>query len=309
MRFGLLSTARINDAVLGGAAESSEVEIVAVASRDGARARAYAREKGLAHAFGSYEDLLASDAVDAVYIGLPNGLHVEWAVKALEAGKHVLVEKPFSPSVREVERAFDVAEQRGLVLSEAFMWRFSDQTRKLVELSKEIGEVRLVRASFSFDLGPDRADDVRWDPALEGGSLMDVGCYCVSAARLLLGEPVEVRGFGVDRGGVDSRFAGIMRFESGALAAFDCGFDLPARDELEVVGSEGWIWLDDPWHGRDPGMDVRRNGKTKHIEVASVNSYRRELEDVAAAARDGRPATLGRDDAVGQARVLEALLG
>jgi xylose dehydrogenase (NAD/NADP) len=307
VRFGLLSTARINDAVLGGAAESSEVSIVAVASRDDARARAYAREKGLEHAFGSYEAMLESDAIDAVYIGLPNGLHFEWAVKALQAGKHVVVEKPFSSHVKEVERAFDVADQHGLVLSEAFMWRYSDQTRKMVELSQQIGDLRLVRASFSFTIGDD--GNVRWDPALEGGALMDVGCYCISAARLLLGEPTGIAGFGIDRGGVDSRFGGVLRFGNEALAVFDCGFDLPNRNQIEVVGADGVLVLDDPWHAKNPGIDVHRDGRVERVEVPRVNSYCRELEEVAAAARDGRLAELSRDDAIGQAQVLEALLG
>ena len=305
MRWGLVSTARINDYVLEGASESDAVEIVAVASRDDARARAYAREKKIARAYGSYDDLLADDDVDAVYIGLPNGLHVEWAIKALEAGKHVLVEKPFSPDAGAVERAFDVAERQGLVLSEAFMWRHTPQTRRLVELLPEVGEVRLVRAAFSFTLN--RPADVRWEPALQGGSLMDVGSYCVSGARLVCGEPSDIAGFGIgDR--VDSRFAGVLRFPSGALATFDCGFDLPHRDALEIVGSDGTLFLDDPWHVAAPGIELQRDGRVELIEVDKANPYRLELEDVSAAARDGREPLLGRDDAVGQARVLEALL-
>ena len=305
MRWGLVSTARINDAVIGGAAESDAVEITAVASRDADRARAYAREKRIAKAYGSYEELLADPEVDAVYIGLPNGLHVEWAIKALEAGKHVLVEKPFSPRASEVERAFAVAERHGLVLSEGFMWRHTPQTKRLVELLAEIGEVRLVRASFSFPL--DRSGDVRWDPALEGGSLMDVGTYCVSAARLICGEPSEIAGFGIGDG-VDSRFAGVLRFPGGALATFDCGFDLPSRDELEVIGSTGTLVLRDPWHAKSPGIEVVRDGRSRTVDVPKANAYRLELEDVGSAAQNGHPPLLGREDAVGQARVIEGLL-
>lgn len=307
MRFGLLSTARINDAVLGGAAESTEVDIVAVASRDLSRARAYAREKKLEHAFGSYEEMLASDAIDAVYIGLPNGLHFEWAVKALTAGKHVLVEKPFSASVREVERAFDVADMHGLVLSEAFMWRYSDQTRRLVELAGEIGGLRLVRASFSFTIRD--AANVRLSADLAGGSLMDVGCYCVSAARLFLGEPSAATGSPVMRDGVDVRFAGQLHFPEGRSALIDCGFDLPPRSYLEVVGADAALVVHDPWHGKTPGIEVHRDGEVTHVEVQRVNAYRRELEEVAAAARDGRLAALSRDDALGQAQALAMLRG
>ena len=305
MRWGLVSTARINDAVLQGASGSDAVEIVAVASRDPARAAAYAREKGIATAHGSYEDLLADPQVEAVYIGLPNGLHAPWAIRALEAGKHVLVEKPFSPRVADVEQAFDVAEREGLVLSEAFMWRHHPQARLLVDLLPRVGEVRLVRAAFSFPLR--RAGDVRFDPALDGGSLMDVGCYCVSGARLVCGEPTDVAGYAIG-GDVDLRFAGVLRFDGGALATFDCGFDLPHRSGLEVVGADGVLVLRDPWHANEPVIELHAGGEVERFEAERANSYRLELEDVTAAARDMRPPLLGREDAVGQARVLEALL-
>jgi predicted dehydrogenase len=298
--WGLLSTARINDAVLAGAAESAAVDVVAVGSRSLQKAEEYAREKGIARAHGSYEELLADPGVDAVYVSLPNGMHVEWSIRALEAGKHVLCEKPFDRRAAEVERAFDVAQERGLVLSEAFMWRHNPQTKRLVSLLDEVAPVKLVRATFSFPL--QRPGDVRWDPALDGGALMDVGCYCVSGIRLVLGEPAQVHGLGVGDG-VDRNFVGVMRFASGALATFDCGFDLPGRDSLEVIGDGGTIFLDDPWHARDPVIVV--NGLRETVEPA--NSYRLELEDVSAAIRDGRPPLLGREDAVGQARVIEAL--
>jgi D-xylose 1-dehydrogenase (NADP+, D-xylono-1,5-lactone-forming) len=303
--WGLLSTARINDKVLAGARASSEVDVVAVASRDARRAADYARERGIPSSHGSYEDLLADDAVDAVYVPLPNALHVEWTVRALRAGKHVLVEKPFDRRVAPVERAFDVAEEHGLVLSEGFMWRHNPQTTRLVELVREgaVGDVRLVRAAFSFAL--DREVDVRWEAELDGGALMDVGSYCVNAARLLCGEPTEMHGAGVGDG-VDRRFAGVLRFGAdGPLAVFDCGFDLPARGSLEVVGSAGTILVRDPWHVREPGIEV----DGEHVAVEPADSYRLELEDVSRAIRDGRPPLLGRADAVGQARVLEGLLG
>jgi D-xylose 1-dehydrogenase (NADP+, D-xylono-1,5-lactone-forming) len=303
-RWGLLSTARINDKVLAGARASDAVDVVAVGSRDAARARAYAGERGIPVAHGSYEDLLADERVEAVYIALPNALHAEWTLRALEAGKHVLVEKPFDRRAEPVERAFDVAGERGLVLSEGFMWRHHPQARRVAELvgSGAVGDLRLVRASFSFPL--DRPGDVRWEPGLDGGSLMDVGCYCVSAARMLCGEPTDVRGLGVGDG-VDRRFTGVLRFGAdGPLATFDCGFDLPARGSLEVIGSDGTILLRDPWHGLQPVVEL--NGERLTIEHA--NAYQLELEDVSDAIRSGRPPLLGREDAVGQARVIEALL-
>ena len=243
-------------------------------------------------------------------MSLPNGMHVEWAIRALESGKHVLCEKPMDRRPERVAAAFDVAEREGLVLSEAFMWRHHPQTRRLLELLDEgaVGDVRLVRACFSFGL-PEGAPNVRLDAALDGGALMDVGCYCVSGARLVAGaEPVGAFGASVlAASGVDTRFTGLLRFEDDLLATFDCGIDVAARHDLEIVGSEGRLLLADPWHARSPGIVVERDGASERVEVEPANSYRLELEDMAAAIAGERPPLLGRADALGQARALAAL--
>jgi predicted dehydrogenase len=311
VRWGILSTAHINEKVLAGVSGSETVRVVAVGSRDAERAREFASEHGIERSHGSYEELLADPDVEAVYIPLPNGLHVEWTLAALAAGKHVLCEKPLSPRVEEVERCFDAAEAAGLVLSEGFMWRHHPQAERLVELVREgaIGELRLVRAAFSFPL--DRHPDVRWDPELDGGALHDVGCYCVSGARLLAGaEPERVTGEMVRaESGVDARFVGTLRFPGDVLATFDCAFDLPPRDELEAIGSEGSLFLDDPWHSVEPSIEVRgADGSLEALEVERANPYRLELEDVSAAIRGEHEPRLGRADAVGQARALGALM-
>jgi D-xylose 1-dehydrogenase (NADP+, D-xylono-1,5-lactone-forming) len=307
--WGLLSTARISGAVIAAARASERADVVAVASRDDERARSYADQFAIPRAHGSYEALLADPEVEAVYVPLPNALHVEWTVRALHAGKHVLCEKPMARRPQEVARAFDVAAREGLVLSEAFMWRHHPQTRRLRELLAEgaIGDVRLVRASFSFALAGD--GDVRLDAALEGGSLMDVGCYCVSGARLAAGgEPVSVLAECVTGpSGVDVRFSGVLRFDGDVLAIFDCGLDVPARHELEVVGSQGRLVLADPWHCRNPLISLERDGKPWFVEIEAADSYRLELEDMAAAIRGKRAPLLGRDDALGQAHALAAL--
>jgi xylose dehydrogenase (NAD/NADP) len=307
--WGLLSTARINGAVIAAARASELADVVAVASRDDERARSYAEQFGIPRAHGSYEALLADPAVEAVYVSLPNAMHVEWTIRALEAGKHVLCEKPMHRRPQEVAQAFAVAAREGLVLSEAFMWRHHPQTVRLRELLAEgaIGDVRLVRASFSFALAGD--GDVRLDAALHGGSLMDVGCYCVSGARLAAGgEPVSALAERVTGpSGVDVRFAGVLRFDRDVLAVVDCGLDIPARDELEIVGSQGRIVLADPWHCRNPLVSLERDGKAWFIEVEAADSYRLELEDAAAAIRGERAPLLGREDALGQAHALAAL--
>jgi D-xylose 1-dehydrogenase (NADP+, D-xylono-1,5-lactone-forming) len=307
VRVGILSTARINRLVLAGARPSDRVEIAAVASREGARAEAYAREHGIPRAYGSYEELLADPELDAIYNPLPNSMHVDWSIRALEAGKHVLCEKPLSRHPADVERAFDVAERAGLVLTEAFMYRHNPQTARLTELvaGGAIGELRVIRAAFSFTIA-DPAN-IRLAADLDGGALMDVGSYCASGARLLAGEPERVYGAGMFEGGVDTVFTGMMLLRGGVVAQFDCGLRLPLRDELEVIGSEGSIFLDDPWHCRNPVIELRRADGVEEIALEPVDSYRLELENLADAIEGRGELLLDRSDALGQARAIDAL--
>ncbi|MGH3039753.1 MAG: Gfo/Idh/MocA family protein [Gaiellaceae bacterium] len=306
--WGIISTANINRLVLAGARESDRVDVVAVASRDQAKGESYARENGIERAHGSYEALLADPDVDAVYISLPNSLHVEWSIRSLEAGKHVLCEKPFDRSPERVERAFDAAERADRLLMEAFMYRHSPQTARVRELVEDgaIGSLKFVRAAFSFRLAD--LENVRLAAALDGGALMDVGCYCVSGSRLLAGEPETVYGQQlVGPSGVDVLFAGTMRFPGDVIGQFDCGFVLPGRDELEIVGDEGSLFLDDPWHARAPAIELRRERGVEEIVLRPVDSYRLELENLSDAIDGQAEPLLGREDAVGQARAIAAL--
>jgi xylose dehydrogenase (NAD/NADP) len=308
VKWGTLSTADINRKLLAGAAASADVEVVAVGSRDLDKARAFADEWGIQRAYGSYEELLADSEVEAVYNPLPNTMHVEWSIRALEAGKHVLCEKPMSRHVSDVEAAFDAAERADLLLSEAFMWRHNPQTKRLAQLVAEgaVGELRLIRAAFSYALFDH--DNIRLRTDVEGGALMDVGCYCVSGSRLLGGDPVEASGHAyTGPSGTDWVFTGTLRHRGDVLTTFDCGTCLASRDELEAIGTEGSLFLDDPWHCRRPVIEVRRADGVERIEVPLQDSYRLELEDLSAAIRSGGAPLLGREDAVAQARVLEAL--
>jgi D-xylose 1-dehydrogenase (NADP+, D-xylono-1,5-lactone-forming) len=311
LRWGFLSTARINRLVLAGARETDRAEVIAVASRDAARAQAYARDHQIERAYGSYDALLEDADVEAVYIPLPNSMHFEWTLRALEAGKHVLCEKPFSRHLEEVGRAFDLADSAGLVLSEGFMWRHNPQTARISGLLAEgaVGRVRVVRVAMSFQLvAVHGANDVRLQPELDGGALMDVGCYCVSAIRLVAGEPERAQGEQVvGESGVDVVFAGTLACADGVLGHFDCGFVLPRRGELEVIGEAGVLYVPDPFHVAAPGIELRRRDGVERIAVESANSYQLELENIADAARGDAPLLLGRDDAVGQARTIEAL--
>ena len=308
VKWGIISTADINRKVIPGAHASDEIDLVAVASRDRQRADEYAKHWEIPRAFGTYEELLADPEIEAVYISLPNTMHCDWSIRALEAGKHVLCEKPLSRHPDEVAAAFDTADRTGLHLSEAFMYRHNPQTKRLQQLVADgaIGQLRLVRSVFSYSLYDH--DNIRLRTDVEGGALMDVGCYNVSGSRLLGGEPERAFGeawFGPS--GTDWVFAGTLRFPDDVLAVFHCGTALPNHDELEVIGSEGSLFLDDPWHCNSPTIELRRDGEVERIDVAHEDSYRLELENVSAAIRGEGDLLLGRADAMGQARTLEAL--
>jgi predicted dehydrogenase len=304
VRWGLLSTARINEAILEGARQSERTHVVAVASRDQGRAEAYARERGLERAYGSYEALLDDADIDVVYNSLPNSMHVEWSVRALEAGRHVLCEKPMDRRVEAVESAFDTADREGRLLMEAFMYRHHPQTHKAAELVRDgaIGELRQLRSRFSFTLADET--DVRLLPELDGGALMDLGCYCISMQRVLAGEPELV--FGRQRlggGGVDVGFVGILQFPGDVFGEFHCGFDLPEGNGLEAIGSVGKLVVSDPVRCRDPHVEV--NGV--RVDVEDVDRYYLQVENFSAAVRGEAEPLLGRADALGQVRAIEAL--
>jgi predicted dehydrogenase len=308
VKWGIVSTADINRKVIPGAKASPKVDLVGVASRDQARADAYAREWEIERAYGSYEALLEDPEIEAVYISLPNTLHCEWSIRAVEAGKHVLCEKPLSRRTEDVDAAYDAADKAGRHLMEAFMYRHNPQTKRLKELVDEgaVGDLRVVRSAFSYGLYDE--DNIRLRTEVEGGALMDVGCYCVSGSRLLAGEPETVYGqawFGPT--GTDWVFGGMLRFPGDVIATFDCGTALSERDELEAIGSEGSLFVDDPWHCTNPGIELRRNGGVERIEVEQQDSYRLELENLSDAIRGEGEPLLGREDALGQARTLGAL--
>ncbi len=309
LRLGLLSTARINDEILAAASETDRVEIAGVGSRDAAKADAYAAAHGIARAHGSYEALLTDPELDAVYISLPNGLHHEWTMKVLAAGKHVLCEKPYSRHPTEVEAAFDVAEKAGLVLMEAFKYRHHPQTRLVERLVREgaLGKLLSIRATFTFPLR-DHAN-VRAQPDLDGGALMDVGCYCISGARLLAGEPLSVKAFQViGPTGVDMALYGTLHHRDGVVTQFDASFIAPQRQVLEVVGENAVLTVQAPWRVDWPGgLELFRDGKAEALDVPTANSYVLELENLAEAVAGAAPPLLGRDDALGQARTINAL--
>jgi len=309
VRWGLLSTAAINDPVLQGCADSQTVEFVAVASRSYDKAREWADARGIPTAHGSYADLLRDDAVEAIYVSLPNSMHVDWAIKALEAGKHVLCEKPLSRHAEDVVAAFAASDRTGKLLVEAFMYRFHSQTEQIRTLIADgvIGPVQLIRAAHTFTMA-DPENDVRTSPELDGGALLDVGCYCVSAFRLLVGEPDRVLGYAeLGSSGTDVAFYGLLIAPNGAVGQFDAAMNLPRRDELEIVGADGVILVPDPWLCRGAPLELRLAGERTQVATSATSPYRAQFEAVSAAIRERGPLEFGRDEAVAQALVIEAL--
>jgi predicted dehydrogenase len=309
LRWGLLSTARINRALIPPIRASARGELAAVASRDLAKAEAYANEWNIPKAYGSYEALLAAN-VDVIYISLPNGLHAEWAVKCVEAGKHVLVEKPFALTVADVDKMADAARRTGKVMAEAFMYRHHPQTLKAKELveSGAIGEALLVRASFTFNLT--RAVDVRLDPTLGGGSLWDVGCYPISLVQYIFdGPPVEVVGWQKpDSTGVDGSFVGQLRYSGDKFAQFDCGLRVPFRAHAEIVGREGAMTLTQPFKpDATSKLILRRNDADEVVPVAERQLYEGEVEDMHDAILNDKPPRVSLAESRGHIAAIVAL--
>lgn len=286
MRWGIMSTGYIARKFVEALALSASEQVVAIASRDGARAAAMAREFGVARSYGSYADLLEDPEVDAVYIGLPNSLHAEWTIECAKAGKHILCEKPLGISRAEAEDMFHAARAHEVWLMEAFMYRFHPRTLRLKQLldSGAIGEVRLVRASFAFTAT--NPSDVRLNAELVGGALMDVGCYCVNLARLAVGQAPS-RALATARwakSGVDLTLAGTLEYPGGALAQISCSLASSFHQSVQIVGSAGVIHYEGAFNlpADEPGVLHLRSDSAgaapETIEFPGVNQYQLEAE-------------------------------
>lgn len=305
--WGLLSTARINERLVPALRASERSELLAVASRSKDRAQAYAKQWDIPHAYGTYEQMLADPAINVIYLSLPNHLHTEWAVKCVEAGKHVLCEKPIAITTEEVARMAQVAERNGVIIQEAAMMRFHPQTwylRKLVA-NRAIGDIRLIRGVFAFTL--ENPGDIRLDMNMGGGSLWDLGSYCVSFARTVLqAEPVEVSAYQVSGDtGVDLSFSAQMQFPTGTLVHFFSSFQSFPHIEADFLGTEGRIYADIPWvnHiGASANVQVIRSGDVEGISTFSdsmdgrttdtktyenINAYQCEVDSMVENVLDG----------------------
>jgi predicted dehydrogenase len=312
LRWGLLGTARINRMVIPPLRASARNRLDGVASRTPRRADEYAREWGIPRAMGSYEALLADPQIDAVYIALPNALHAEWTVRAVEAGKHVLCEKPLAITVAEVDAIAAAAACHRRVVTEAFMYRHHPQSALVERLVRDgaIGHVRLIRGSFRFT--HTRPGDARWLPEMGGGCLWDVGCYPVSFARMVLGaEPVEVTAEQVTGPtGVDIAFSGVLRFPGGVTVQMDSSFSAPFHTSMEINGSTGTLIIRNPFK---PGIGatvdlVDARGQVRTLAADDQELYSGEVEDLAASVLEGTPPRVSLADSRANTAALVALL-
>lgn len=311
LNWGFLSTAKINQALIKPLRASKRTRLLGAASRNQATADAYAREWSIPRAYGSYESMLADPEIDVVYNSLPNHLHAEWTIKALQAGKHVLCEKPLALTLDEVDALILASKETGKVAAEAFMYRHHAQTLKVKELvdSGAVGQLQLIKGSFTFTLN--REGNYRFVKEYGGGSLWDVGCYPISFARMIVSEePVEAFGWQVSSpSGSDDSFYGQMRFGNGVHAQFDCGFKSQFRTSIELVGTEGVIQIPTPFK---PGLKneiyITRGDKRETLKIKGQELYLGEVEDMCNAILNGTPPRVSLPDSRGNVAIILKLL-
>ncbi len=307
LRWGVLGCATIARRMVAAIGSVPGNRVAAVASRSEDKARTFALQLDVPRAFGAYAELLASQEIDVVYNPLPNALHAEWTIRALEAGYPVLCEKPLTVSAAEARAVAAASRRTGRLVAEAFMYRHHPLYERLAQLvaAGEIGSIRLVSSVFTFLL--DDRSEIPASAALGGGSLRDVGCYPVNLARLVTGEE-PVRAMARARfSEVDDTITGILEFPSGALAQVSASIEADERAHAEIVGSRGTIVLDSPWFPRD-GFHLIRGGKAEWVSCALGDSYALEVADFATAVRSGEPPRWPIEDAVRNMAALDALL-
>ena len=312
LRIGCLGAARIAPAaVINPARSVTGVEVTAVAARDHDRARAFAAKHGVAKTHGSYDALLADPDIDAIYNPLPNGLHAEWTLKAIEAGKHVLCEKPFTANAVEAQMVVDAAAKSGLTVMEAFHWRYHPLAARMLEIVRDdLGPLQRVSAAFCFPLV--RFSDIRWELDLAGGALMDAGCYAVHMARTLAGEEPEItRASALElRPGVDRRMDAELRFPSGTAGQVTASMlsRTLLRISLRAEGEAGTMRVVNPlaphmFHR----LSVKTGGRTRREHVGGTSTYWYQLCAFDAAVRSGKPPITSLDDSVANMRVIDAI--
>ncbi|OGO13798.1 MAG: hypothetical protein A2Y53_07955 [Chloroflexi bacterium RBG_16_47_49] len=310
LRWGLLSTARINRALIEPLRASKNSILSAVASRSLDKAVEFAKEWEIPRYHSSYEALLADPEIEVIYNSLPNSMHAEWSIKAMQSGKHVLCEKPLTTSIKELDEVISVARNTGMVITEAFMYRHHRQTLLVKQMvdQGDIGNLQLIRGSFCYT--NTRSNDVRFDPALGGGCLWDVGCYPISFARYITGkEPLEVYGHQVTGPtGVDLLYAGQLVFPGGVISQFECSFITPFKALMEITGDKGRIIISEPYKpGIKTKLIIERDGQTQTISIRGAKLYHGEVEDLENAILHGKPPQISHEDSRANIAAIEAL--
>ncbi len=309
-RWGILGTAGICGRMIRAIRNSSNSEVIAVASRDPGRVERWAKEHAIPHICGSYEELLGAGIVDGVYLPLPNSRHAEWTIKALEAGCPVLCEKPLTANLAEAQQVKETAERCGLHVAEAFMYRYHPMFDRIQAMIRagNIGEVCTIHSRFTFMLD-DRSANAA-SAALAGGALLDVGCYCVNVVRLLTGqEPARVSAF-ERRSTVDDTVVGLLDFPNGVLAQFEASLASFERHQVEVAGTRGAIVIDQPWipGEGETGFTLYREGSPPEaIRVPGADAYQLQVEHFVEVVRGRIAARWSLEDAVASMRVLDAI--
>lgn len=325
LRWGILGTGNIARQFCADLRGSTRGQVAAVGSRKLETARTFASTHSIPEAVGGYAELLQRADVDAVYLSLPNSMHHEWTLAALRAGKHVLCEKPLTSGMAEAEEMFDVARQTGRILVEAFMYRSHPQTLAVVDAVKRgaIGELKSIRTSFCYRTARVE-NNIRFKPELNGGAMMDIGCYCINFAQLFAGgEPSHVSAYGrFHASGVDEIAAGVLQYPSGVVATFICGMSLQADNTATLSGSEGYIEIPVPWkpganaqwhigYSAPPLMDKLQGlhagtipPRQTFTTSATNGPYAMEADDFAACVLDGAPSRVTPADSLGTMRTL-----
>jgi xylose dehydrogenase (NAD/NADP) len=312
LRWGILGVAKINDRLLPSFAKARNLELTGIASRALDKAQAAARAAGIPKAYGSYQDMLDDPDIDIVYIPLPNHLHAEWTRRAADRGKHVLCEKPLTPTAAEAAALVAYCQTKQIKLLDGFMWPHHPRTAALRDhLHKgEIGAVRRVTGSFSFKLPMD-AENIRLEASMGGGCLLDVGCYPVYGIRWAMGaEPVRAWATARCEHGVDVEMNGVLWFEGGRMASFDCAFVHPFRQTLEITGERGVVTVPDMWVPPPRAVFEIRPADSYQSDIVAVDGQdqmQHMLEHLTRCVLDDAPVTPAPEEAVKTLRVLDAL--
>ncbi len=312
LRWGILGTAKINQRLMPAFRSAPSVDLVGIASRDPAKAEQAAQQDGIPNAYGSYDALLADPAIEAVYIPLPNSLHAEWTRKAADAGKHILCEKPLTPTAEEAAALVAYCRDKNVRLMDGFMWPHHPRTQQLKTFLDQggIGPIKRVTSAFTFQMDQLSPSNIRLQSNLGGGSLLDVGCYPVFGIRwAFAAEPVRVFASAHYAHDCDVEMSALLWFADGRMASFDCGFTSPFRGWLEIVGETGTVEIPEMWLPSDPATYtiLRQGDAPEDVAIGGYDQMVCMLDDFAQAVWENRDPVPAPEEAIKTLAVIDAL--